>query len=328
MSYYVQAASGQAELLTGRKPIARIIDDPATSPSLREFLESARQMREFAAAELGLASGGNYHGYVALDRPFVVWSVVAAPPLSLEPRTWCFPVAGCVSYRGYFSKERAQAFAAVQAAAGDDVYVGGVRAYSTLGWFDDPLLSTMLDLQMFDLAGIIFHELAHRRLYVPGDSDFNEAFATTVEREGVRRWLRAQGDEAEQRRHAEVLARRDATIALVMETRERLATVYSGPLSEQAMLEAKANELQRLRERYRALVGDAPELHAAAAWFDRDLNNARLASVATYHALVPALEALLVREQHDLSAFYLACEALAALEPERRRQRLLAGTDG
>src|SRR5690606_34424926 len=188
-SYYGQLAQGQWQLLRDRQPLERVIADPATDPALQRRLALAGQARDFASARLGLPDNGSYRSYVELDRPFVVWNVFATEEFSVEPRQHCFPIAGCVAYRGYFRLGRARGAAALLAAEGLDTWVAPVDAYSTLGWFDDPLLSSMLRRDDARLAGVIFHELAHQQLYLPGDTAFNESYASFVEQEGLRQWL-------------------------------------------------------------------------------------------------------------------------------------------
>ncbi len=191
--YYSQAIIGHLSIQVNLVPVADIIADSDTPPELKNQLEKVVEMRAYASEHLFLPSNASYSSYTDLKRPYVLWNVVAAPEFSLEPRQWCFPFAGCVQYRGYYAKEDAQVFAAELNKDGDDIYVGGVAAYSTLGWFADPMLNTILFRDDVSLAGLIFHELAHQQLYVKNDSAFNEGFAKTVELEGVRRWLLNHG---------------------------------------------------------------------------------------------------------------------------------------
>jgi len=315
LGYYGQAAWGQMRLLVARRPIETVIRDPSTPAALRAKLATVQRLRRFAVEGLGLPDNGSYRGYVELDRPFVVWNVVAAPELSVEPRVWCFPVAGCVSYRGYFSEDRARRFAERLRRQGYDVDVGGVAAYSTLGWFRDPLLSTVIDYPEPDLAGLIFHELAHQEVYVKDDSPFDESFATTVEIEGVRRWLQASGAEPDAvERYRRSKQRYDELVALALAYRDRLQEVYASPASD-----------DEKRRRKREILG---ELRAAnrdpdyAEWFAQDLNNAHLASIGAYNDFVPAFQALLAENDGDLPRFYDAVRELAGLEPEARAERL------
>ena len=306
------------------RPVEAVIAAPETAPRLAERLRTALGIREFASDVLGLPANASYHRYVDLGRRYVVWNVVAAPELSLEPRRWCFPVAGCLSYRGYFAESDATRYAGALASEGWDVTVAGVRAYSTLGWFDDPLLSSMTALPEYALAGIVFHELAHQRLYVPGDTDFNESFAVVVERAGVRRWIEAAGRPGLGERYRVASGRRAAFVGMVRDTRRDLEAVYASSRSDAQMREAKARLIERLRARYRALRAKWKDGPTYDPWFERGVNNAAIALFSTYDRWVPALEALLARSGGDLGAFYRASEALAALPPDERRARLEA----
>ncbi len=295
--YYLQATHGQLELLAKREPVERVIAAAGTPADVRERLRLATKARDFAAAELDLPHGGNFTTYADLGRPHALWSVVATPEFSVEPLTWCFPFAGCVAYRGYFGETDARRFADKLAARGHDVRVGGVAAYSTLGWFDDPLLNTMLGGDDLDLVGLVFHELAHRRLYVRDDSAFNEAYATVVEEYGVMRWLESRDQNGRLHEYAARLARRAAFAEAVVATRERLAELYASDLAAVSM-----------RERKRAILDEL-----AAEWPHLDApNNADLAAVATYREKVPALKELLVGVGGRLAAFYEAAAAFAA----------------
>jgi predicted aminopeptidase len=327
LGYYGQAVSGHLGLMSAREPIEDVIADPDTPEAVRERLRVALEAREFAIAELGLPDNGSYTRYVQLERSAVVYNVFAAPEFSLQPKTWCFPVAGCVVYRGYFSQARAEEEAAGYAARGYDTWVGGAAAYSTLGRFEDPILSTMLYRDDARLAGLLFHELAHQALYLKGDSAFNEAFATAVEEEGVRRWLRGAG------RHEE-LAAWEAFGARVLEfeqllarTRARLQEIYSSGASEAEMRAAKAAAFAQLEHDYQALKATWDGWNGYDRWFETPLNNARLIPSATYRGLVPAFRILLSQADGDLEAFYAESRRLAELSQEERDaefRRLLA----
>lgn len=331
LAYYGQAVSGHLGLMNARVPIEDVIADPATPTAVRERLQVALAAREFAVTELGLPDNDSYTRYVQLDRPAVVYNVFAAPEFSLQPRQWCFPVAGCVVYRGYFSRERAEREAARYAAQGYDTWVGGAAAYSTLGRFEDPLLSSMLYSDDARLAGLLFHELAHQRLYVKGDSAFNEAFATAIEEEGVRRWL------SEADRHEELAAwqafgaRVRAFEFLLGRTRVHLQEIYSSGRPADEMRAAKAAAFAQLEREYAALKASWDGWSGYDRWFEAPLNNARLIPSATYRGLVPAFRILLQQAGGDLASFYASCEALAALpqaerDAEMRRLLAIAGT--
>ncbi len=324
VEYYAQSVTGHLALMSGARPIERVIAAPQTAPRLAAKLRAALEIREFASGTLGLPANASYRRYVELDRPYVVWNVVAAPELSLEPRRWCFPVAGCLSYRGYFSEAAATEYAESLEFEGWDVTVAGVRAYSTLGWFDDPLLSSIVDLPEHFLAGIVFHELAHQRLYVPGDTEFNESFAVVVERAGVRRWIETAGRAGLDERYRVAAERRAAFLDLVRDARRGLEAVYASSGTDVEKRAAKARTFDRLRSRYTALRSTWASGPTYDFWFEREVNNAAMALVAVYDRWVPALEALLARSGGDLDAFYRACDELAALPPEERRTSLEA----
>ncbi len=321
VGYYAQAARGQYALWSGARPIDDWLADPAQDPALRGRLLQAQAIRRFAVGELGLPDNGSYQRYAALERPFVVWNVVATPALSLEPVRWCFPIAGCVSYRGYYRQEQAQAYASVLRSEGFDVRVGGVPAYSTLGWFDDPLLSTFIHYPEAELARLIFHELAHQVLYVAGDTPFNEAFATAVEEAGVARWLELRGDAAMREDYQRRAVRRQDLIALLEQHRDALAATYAQEISERRKRRRKARILSALQQDYQALKIRWGAHAGDDRWFDEPLTNAHLVSVAAYHVLLPGFRAMLA-EQPSLPLFYQAVKALAR-QPQLERTRLL-----
>lgn len=325
LGYYAQSIHGQLDLLGRRQSIERLIEDPDTQDALRERLRLVLELRDFASRELGLPDNGSYRSYADLKRSAMVWSVVATPEFSMQPKQWCYLVVGCASYRGYFKKPAADEFAEGLKAQGLDVVVESIPAYSTLGWFDDPLPSTVINWPEPRLAGLIFHELAHQRLYFPGDSRFNEAFASVVAEVGVERWLRARYDQEAVSEWHQSLQRQQAFIDLLLKTRERLIALYAGKLSTDEMRQAKAREFERLREDYAGLKESWGGYQGYDEWFNRGLNNAHLASVATYQELMPALQVLLMRERGDLAAFYRVCESLEKLSPEERVRRISPG---
>jgi predicted aminopeptidase len=308
LSYYVQAIGGQMELVSLAKPAARLIADPATPQPLRERLELASSIRDFASRELGLPDNGSYRSYADLGRPFVVWNVVVAPEFSVDPLESCFPVAGCVPYRGFFAQDSAERHAARLRQAGHDVNVRGVPAYSTLGRFDDPLLSTFIRNPEADLARLIFHELSHQVLYVKDDSTFNESFAVAVERAGVRRWLAATGRSAGLQAFLETQERNARFFARLDQTRTRLKALYAQPLAPDVMRERKRAEFAELGK----------VLEAYPRLKEMEPNNALLAAFATYTQMVPAFEKLLAEEGGDLPKFYAKVKALSASERSSR----------
>ena len=316
--YLLQSAQGELELMSKREPIARVIDKPSTPPALRTQLEAVAAIRDFASHELGLPDTGSYRSYADVGRRYVVWNVVAAPEFSVEPKEWCYPIVGCVAYRGYFVEDRARRFASTLRGQGLDVTVDGVAAYSTLGHFNDPVLNTMMGWDDVELAAIIFHELTHQLLYISNDSSFNEAFATTVEEEGVRRWLRSQGRDADLAKHLVEQEHYLKVIDLLSSTREELRTVYASGLPPAAMREKKRGEFEAMRASFAQLMAEWGGHAPFEAWFNEDLNNAHLASIATYYNCVPGFERELRAAGGDLTAFYARVRELAKLDQEKR----------
>ena len=298
LSYYGQAIGGHFKLLSAARPIDSWLADPATSSELKERLESARRIREYATRELHLPDNASYTAYADLGRRFAVYNVFAAPKFSVEPKAECFPITGCVAYRGFFSETEARRHAEKLRAEGYDVYVGGILAYSTLGWFDDPLLSTFIRYPESQVARLVFHELAHQVVYAKNDTTFNESFAVVVEEEGVRRWLEREGRAAELAAFQAAQARKRELAARIKETRERLKHIYAMQLSPEAMLEQKKGEFDRLHAAFPGIVPAEP-------------NNAFLVSIALYNELVPAFERVLA-ESGNLDAFYERARKLAA----------------
>jgi predicted aminopeptidase len=322
MGYYWQALDGQMALVRATRPIGEVIGDPLTGDALKHKLERVQMMREFASRELALPDNGSYRRYADLHRGYVVWNVFAAPELSVEPKEWCFPVAGCVGYRGYFKEAAAQAFVQGLEKDGLDVYVAGVPAYSTLGWLDDPVLNTFIDYPEAELARLIFHELSHQVAYAPGDSMFNESFAASVENEGVVRWIARHGS-PEQRGAFEAAQQRKSEFAqLVGSYRSRFAAAYAaGP--DDAQRRAAKQRLQReMRADYARLKQAWGGFAGYDWWFEQPLNNAQLASVALYTELVPAFQRLLVECNGDLPRFYARVKELTKL-PEAQRHAAL-----
>jgi predicted aminopeptidase len=325
--YYLQAAAGQFALMRARQPLERVLADPGTPPELRRQLLVVDEALVFARVRLALPGAGSYRQYADLGRPYVVWNVVAAPEFSLEPREWCYPVAGCTTYQGWFSEQRARVAAADLAARGEDVFVGGVAAYSTLGWFDDPVLNTMLGDDDPALAGLLFHELAHRRLYVPGDTEFNEGFATLVEQAGTRLWLESRRDRAGLCRFELGQARREVALRILAGLRASLAGIYASDAPAEDLRRQRAAAFEQARASYAAERAGWPGPPRFDAWFARGLNNARLAALASYEELVPAFRALLDGAGGDWPAFYARVEALGREPPERRLPALRALAD-
>jgi predicted aminopeptidase len=320
--YYAQAVAGHFEIMRLAVPIPERIADPATPADLRARLERVQKIRDFASQTLALPDNGSYRSYADIGRPYAVWNVFAAPEFSVVARQSCFPVAGCVSYRGYYAQADAERYAGEARARGDDVYVGGVPAYSTLGWFDDPVLSTFIRYPDGELARLLFHELAHQVVYVKDDTVFNESFAVAVEREGVRRWLAQHGDEAHRRAYDAPQARKAQFVALVLRYRDRLAALYGEPLSDAEKRAAKARVIAEMETEYAALKTSWGGFAGYDRFFAKPVGNAHFASVAAYTQLVPDFEALLASAGNDLPRFYAAVRSLAALPKAERDARL------
>ena len=320
LGYYLQSVSGHMKMMNDARPVGDWVSDGTTPPRLKERLELTQRIRSFAVSELKLPDNDSYRRYADLKRRAVVWNVVAAPEYSLTLRTWCFPVAGCVGYRGYFDEAAARAEADAIKAQGFEVSVYGVPAYSTLGWFADPLLNTFINYPEGELARLIFHELAHQVVYAKGDTMFNESFATAVERMGGARWLQAQGSEAARNEYAQFNGRRVQFRALALATRRALTAIYeSAPAADRASLKARA--MQDFRDRYAELKAGWGGFAGYDAWV-AGANNASFGAQAAYDELVPGFEAMFQREGGDWHRFYDAVKRLADLPKDQRHKAL------
>jgi predicted aminopeptidase len=322
IGYYSQAVGGHLKLMRARQAVDDVIANESTSAELRQKLETLIEAREFAAEVLGLPENDSYSTYVETGRAAVTWNVVAAEEFSVQPKTWCFPVAGCVSYRGYFDRADADAYAAELVEQNYDVTIGGASAYSTLGWFDDPILDTMLRGNDTRYVGTLFHELAHQLLYVKDDSNFNEAFATFVEQVGLRRWLLERGQAERIESYDASLQRGADFVQLLNDTRRALQDTYSEALDEDAMRDAKAAVFDKMRENYGAMKLDWDGYSGYDNWFKRDLNNARLVAVSTYRQFIPAFQAMYLEAGEDIIRFYDVARVTADLPADERRERL------
>jgi predicted aminopeptidase len=320
--YYLQSIDGQFKVMRARQSIADVIADAATPPALKARLERVTAIRDFASRELQLPDNPSYRSYADLKRPFVVWNVFAAEEFSVEPRQWCFLFAGCVGYRGYFAQDDADAYARELRAQRLEVFVSGVPAYSTLGWFDDPVLNTFVNYPEYELARLLFHELAHQLVYVKGDSEFNESFAAAVEYESVQRWFTRGGGDDRMRADFERSRQRRAQFsALVLKYRDALDALYRSELPPAAMRERKAGVFAALDQEYQQLK----TMWGGFAGYDRffaGVNNAHLASVALYNTLVPQFRQMLAKHNGNLGAFYAEVKEIAVLGKDERAARL------
>lgn len=313
VGYYAQSIHGHFAVLKEARPIDEVVADPGTPDSLRERLKRAGEMRDFASKELQLPDNRSYRSYADLKRPFVVWNVFAAPELSLELKQWCYPVVGCAGYRGYFDRAAAEQAAEQLRSEGYETNVSGVPAYSTLGWFSDPLLNTFIGGTEGQLAGLVFHELAHQVVFVGGDTTFNESFATAVEREGVRRWLQTHGDDRSRRAYAEYAQRRSQFIGLLLDCRRQLDALYRSGVSADEKRAGKQRLFAALRADYARLRAEWGGYAGYDRFFAQDLNNAHLGAVGAYNDLVPAFEALLAQSGGDFARFYKEVSRLASM---------------
>lgn len=316
--YYFQAMGGQLELWQRSESIDNVIARPDTKTTLKAKLTRVQEIREFASRDLMLPNNGSYRKYVDLKRPFVVWNVFATEELSVQPKEWCMLVVGCVSYRGYFSKEGAEKYASELRAEGYDVYVGGVPAYSTLGYFDDPILSTFIQYPETELARLIFHELAHQLVFVKDDSTFNESFAAAVELEGVKRWIEAHGKPEDYTTFTGWAKRRSDYVTLIATYKDKLNTLFTSSSSTEEKREGKRRLFQEMHEDYQKLKTSWGGYTGYDWIFNQNLNNAFLVSSALYSQLVPAFKHLLTKNNNNMQSFYQAAKALSEQSKEDR----------
>ena len=322
LSYYAQATQGQLGLVASAKPIDQWLADPNVSDQLKQRLTRTQQIRKFAVQELELPDNGSYTKYADLNRPYVVWNVIATPELSMKPVQWCFPIAGCVDYRGYYRKEDAQRFANDLRSQGYEVRVSGVPAYSTLGWFDDPVLSTFIAYPEAEVARMLFHELAHQVAYAPGDTPFNESFATTVESIGVEQWLDKHGNPDSRERYRQFRQRKRDFIDLLTQHRQRLEEVFATDISDDEKRNQKALVITSLKQAYHQIRDEKWGGYSGYdQWFNEPITNAHFVLVATYEELVPAFQALHAKSG-SMKKFYANVQAMAKQDKARRRERL------
>lgn len=328
LPYYAQAVSGHFEVMRRAQPIGTILANPDIDPNVKHALNKVVQIREFASRELGLPDNLSYTSYADLERPFVVWNVFAAPELSLKLKEWCFLQVGCVNYRGFFSQGQAEQYAEELRSEGYDVYVGGVRAYSTLGWFSDPVLNTFVSYSEMNLARLIFHELAHQVVFVPGDSMFNESFATTVEQEGIRRWFAHNGTTLQQ---TELSARQEREVVfanLIFKYRKQLQDLFQLDFSDDKKRIRKKQIFDDLHAEFINLKAERTEFESYDRWFAQHLNNALLATVSIYTQLVPAFQSILLQNDRDMEKFFNAVTKISKLPKDERNRTLHRVVEG
>jgi predicted aminopeptidase len=327
LGYYAQAVSGQVGIWRNTVPIETLLQDPQVDAELQTRLRRAVAIRDFASRELALPDNNSYRRYADLGRPFVVWNVFATDEFSIRPKQWCFPFAGCVAYRGYFSEQPAQGFADQLRAGNMDVFVAGVPAYSTIGWFDDPLLNTFIRYPEPELARLIFHELSHQVLYVSGDTSFNESFASTVELEGMERWLAAEGTPSQREAYRAMQTYRRGFIDLVAVYRDKLAALYLLSIADEEKRTRKAETLADMKAAYLALKQSWGGFAGYDRFFSGAMGNAHLVPVASYTEWVPAFRQLLARSG-TFPRFYAAAMEIGKLPIDERKERMRKLTAG
>lgn len=322
LSYYAQATRGQLGLVASAKPIDQWLADPKVSDQVKQRLSRTQEIRRFAVQALDLPDNGSYTRYAELNRPYVVWNVVATPELSMKPVQWCFPVAGCVDYRGYYRKQDAERFAHELRSQGHEVRISGVPAYSTLGWFNDPVLSTFIAYPEAEVARMLFHELAHQVAYAPGDTPFNESFATAVESIGVEQWLDKHGNRESRAGYHDFRQRKRDFIQLLAQHRERLEQVFASDISNDEKRHQKASIIASLKQSYHQMKNERWGGYSGYdPWFNDPITNAHFVLVATYEELVPAFQVLYTKSG-SLKKFYADVKAMAKLDKARRREHL------
>lgn len=323
LQYYSSLVHGHAEVLNQAREVDDVLADSSTDKKLRDNLQQLKNARKFAIEALYLPDSGSYRSYTDLGRKYVVWNVIVTRELSVEAHEWCFIIVGCIQYRGYYSQADAIDYAEQLKREGYDVYVAGVSAYSTLGWFDDPLLNTMMYKNSEDRLNLLFHEMAHQKLYIKDDSKFNEAFATVVAKEGVIRWLQKTNQSERIAEYRTKSKNKSRFIQLLKETRDELDNIYQRNISDDEKRLLKKQAFIRLKKKYVRLKQSNPKMNFDT-WIAQHLNNAHLALLATYNEYVPYFEKKLSENHGDLKSFYASINRLAQQPVEVRRQKISA----
>ncbi len=322
IGYYAQSISGGYEVLSRREPIADVLQDPTVPQSVKDKLQVVLEIREFASRKLQLPDNDSYRTYVDLQRPYAVWNVFAAPEFSMQMKEWCFLFVGCVRYRGYFDEQAAQQYADKLKQENLDVYVTGIAAYSTIGWFDDPVLNTIIQREEIRLAGLIFHELSHQEVFVKGDTAFNEGFSVTVELEGVKRWLEFKDSPELMQQYQQRKDRHKQFVTLVNQTRDRLEKLYNGDDDIDFKRKKKSAIIDDMKQQYQDLKAKWDGYAGYDRWFAKPINNAQIAAVTTYRDYVPAFQVLLAKNNYDMRAFYDAVAELGDMPKKQRSEAI------
>jgi predicted aminopeptidase len=318
IGYYLHSVKGHFNIIQQKRNIDEILQDEAIPDQLKQRLRRVQDIRSFAFAELKLPESDSYTEFADLKRSYALQNLFAAEEFSVKAKQWCYPVVGCAGYRGFFDQQRLEAFVSELREQHYDVYVANVSAYSTLGWFDDPVLNTFINWPDELLAGLIFHELAHQQLYVDGDSRFNESFATAVQHAGVEKWLQQQGLEQQLERYRQRRANRQKVFDLIKQARVDLQALYQRDIADEEKRRLKLEYLQDLKQRYQAFSEAIQHSDGFQRWFDGELNNAKLVSVSTYNDWVPVFEQILLQQQGDFAAFYKQVLRLSELPRQQR----------
>jgi len=326
VGYYSQIVSGHMKIVLGKRSLDEVASDENIDESIKHRIGVAQKARNFGIKKLGLPNNESYTSFYDTGKRYVTWNVVAADEFSFEPRTWCFPIAGCVSYRGYYSEASAQEYAdALAEEEGVDVAVNGATAYSTLGWFRDPLLNTMLDRSDPSIASLLFHELAHQQLYVGDDSTFNESYASFVEKVGLNQWRQNEAvvnpQPDSELVNAELEARkkrREQFIELLSTARSDLEVLYESEIDIEKKREQKKQRFAQMHTDYAELKRSWDDYEGYDHWFSTELNNARLVSVSTYNEYIPAFEVMFDQSGGSLTNFYKTAKDIAELPAEER----------
>jgi predicted aminopeptidase len=318
VGYYWHSADGHLTLMQQRVDIDELLADDGLDSGLRERLMLVQEIRRFSIAALDLPANGSYRSYVELQQPWVIQNLFAAPEFSTRLHQWCYPVIGCASYRGYYDESRLLAYVAELQSQGLEVYVGQVSAYSTLGWFDDPVLSSFIDWPDYRLAGLIFHELTHQRIYIDDDTTFNESLASAVQQAGTELWLQSRNERETLDAFSRWLAYRDEVIELIEETREQLTTLYGSGLDDAEKRERKARQFDSARTGHDAIAARHGINGGFGPWFAGELNNAKIGSVAAYNSRRQAFLYILEDRENNFAAFYRYVDKLARLDRNDR----------
>lgn len=322
LGYYLHSAKGHFAIMQKTQPISELIIDPETPEPLVKKLNLVLKIKNFAEQNLKLPKSDSYTVYADLERNYVIKNLVATEQFSINPIEWCYPFVGCASYRGYFEEDRLAEYKQTLERQGKDIYVGRVNAYSTLGWFSDPVLNTFINKVDYKLAGLIFHELAHQKLYISGDSAFNESFASAVQQAGTELWLQQKGDQEQLSQYRQYLINRIKVTGLISQGRQSLQTLYTSTKDLNALKVGKNRIIKSMQQDYLTLSSTFKVADGYHYWFSKDLNNAKLASVATYHTLVPAFKNLLTYYDYNFEAFYKNVKQISEL-PEDSRKKCL-----